>query len=196
MSVLTRPPQTNPPIPGGGTPLLTADEFFARYENRRVELVRGVVKELPMPDMIHGFICAQMTRYVGEFVQKQGLGRVMSNDSFVRVRQNPDSVRGADVCFISYDRLPRGPIPRGLLEVVPELVVEVRSPSDAWTEVIGKVLDYLAAGVRAVVVFNPDRQAVAVYRGDADEEHFSLEHDLAIPDLLPGFAVPVRTLYE
>ncbi len=196
MSVLSLTPAANPLIPATSPPLLTADEFFARYENRRAELVRGVVKELPMPDMIHGHICAKMSYYLTHFMEQHGLGRVMSNDSFIRTRQNPESVRGADVCFMSYERLPRGPIPRGLLEAVPELVVEVRSPSDAWTEVIGKVLDYLAAGVRAVVGFNPDRHAVAVYRASADEEQFTIEQELTIPDLLPGFSVPVRKMFE
>jgi Uma2 family endonuclease len=195
MSVLTLPPQANPPVPASSVPLMTADEFFARYENRRAELIRGVVKEVPMPGAQHGRICIRVGRFLDEFADKHDLGRVMSNDTFIKLRRDPDTVRGADVCFVSYDRLPRGPIPRGLLDVVPELVVEVRSPSDTWTDVIGKVLEYLAAGVTAVVVFNPDRQAVAVYR-TADEEQFTIEQDLTIPDLLPGFAVPVRKLFE
>lgn len=195
MSVLSLTPSANPVLPAA-PPLMTADEFFARYEKRRAELVRGVVKELPMPGAQHGKICIRMGRYLDAFVDQHGLGHVMGNDTFIKLRRDPDTIRGADVCFISYDRLPRGPVPRGLLDVVPELVVEVRSPSDTWTEVIGKVLEYLAAGVRAVGDFNPERQAVAVYRAAADEEHFSLEQDLTIPDLLPGFSVPVRKLFE
>jgi Uma2 family endonuclease len=149
-----------------------------------------------MPDYLHGFICLEMGALLREFVKKHQLGRAMSNDSFVKVRKNPDSVFGADVCFISYERLPRGPIPSGLLDAVPELVVEVRSPSDAWTEIMVKVFDYLAAGVRAVVVFNSARPAVAVYRSEGDEEFFSLDQELVIPEILPGFRVAVRRFFE
>jgi Uma2 family endonuclease len=177
-------------------PMMTAEEFFANYENRRAELIRGIVQELPMPGAEHGRICIRIGRFLDEFADQHNLGRVMGNDTFIKLRRDPDTVLGADVCFISYERLPKGPIPRGLLEVVPELVVEVRSPSDTWSEIIGKVLDYLKAGVRAVVVFNPEKQAVAVYRENADEEHFTIEQELTIGDVLPGFTVPVRQLYE
>jgi Uma2 family endonuclease len=196
MSAISISPALMPVLPAPPSVLLTAEEFFAKYEGQRVELVRGVVKETPMPDLEHGYICSQTSRFMANFAEQHDLGRVMTNDSFVKVRKTPDSVRGADVCFISYERLPKGKIPRGLLDVVPELVVEVRSPSDAWTEVIGKVLDYLAAGVKAVVVFNPVREAVAVYRAEVDEEHFSIEQTLTIPDVLPGFELTVKKFIE
>jgi Uma2 family endonuclease len=195
-ATIASPPVAVPTLAGTTPSLMTADEFFRKYENHRVELVRGVVEEQPMPDYLHGFVCGQATWYLQEYIKKHDLGRVMNNDSFVKVRQNPDSVRGADVCFISYSRLPKGPIPAGLLDVVPVLVVEVRSPSDSWTKLISKVLDYLAAGVQAVVVFNPMYQAAAVYQPDFDEQHFTAEQELTIPDLLPGFSVPAVRFFS
>jgi Uma2 family endonuclease len=186
---------TSPTTDIAPSPLMTAEEFFAQHESDRVELVRGIVKETPMPDYEHGYICSEISGILREFVKAHDLGRIMSNDSFVKVRRGPDSVRGADVCFISFERLPKGPIPRGLLDVVPEFIAEVRSPSEAWTELIAKVLEYLAAGAKAVAVFNPDRKAVAVYRADADEQHFSGEQELTIPDILPGFAAPVAKFF-
>jgi Uma2 family endonuclease len=195
MSVLAVPASTmvmNPPL---ATSLMSAEDFFQQYENRRAELICGIVEELPMPGAQHGRICIRSGRFLDEFVDCHDLGRVLGNDTFIKLRRDPDTVRGADVCFISYERLPKGPTPPGYLEVVPELVVEVRSPSDIWTDLIGKVLDYLRAGVTAVVVFNPERQAVAVYRSTGDE-HFTLDQELTIPDVLPGFSVPVRKFFE
>jgi Uma2 family endonuclease len=195
MSVLNQSPAMNLGVsPAVGT-LLTADEFMVRYENQRAELVSGVVKELAMPDIDRGHFCGLITYYLTHFVIQHDLGRVMSNDSFIRIRNNPDTVLGPDVCFISFAKLPRGPLARGLLDAVPELVVEVRSPSETWTDVIAKVLDYLSAGVGAVVVVNPERQAVAVYRTNADEEQFSVTQELTIADVLPGFTLPVRKLF-
>lgn len=195
-TTIASPPVTVPILAGTTPSLVTADEFFRKYENHRVELVRGVVEEQPMPDFYHGFVCAQMTRFLAEFAEANDLGRVMSNDSSIKARKSPDSVVGADVCFISYTRLPKGPIPAGLLDVVPELVLEVRSPSDSWTKLIAKVLDCLSAGVQAVVVFNPSQQAVAIYRSDSDEQHFTAEQVLTIPDVLPGFSVPVARFFS
>jgi Uma2 family endonuclease len=191
------PPATFPIVPATlAAPLLTAQEFFAQYETHRVELIKGIVKEMPMPDFMHGRICYLCGRLLGDFIEKADLGRVASNDSFVWVRKNPDTIYGADVCYISYERLPRGPIPKGLLDVVPELVAEVRSPSNTWTEMIVKVGDYLLAGVQVVIVIDPPTESIAVYRPEILSEIFRKEQELVVPDLLPGFAVPVNRFFE
>lgn len=42
------------------SPRLTANEFVGRYGDVRAELIRGEVKELPMPFQKHGFICLEV----------------------------------------------------------------------------------------------------------------------------------------
>ena len=66
-----------------------------------------------------------------QFCDEHNLGHVVSNDSGVVTERDPDTVRGADVAFYSYGRVPPGPFPRGYLAVAPELVFEVRSPTIA-----------------------------------------------------------------
>jgi Uma2 family endonuclease len=88
-------------------PLMSAEEFFPKYENHRAELVRGVVKELPMPGAEHGYICSEIAGYLRDHVKKHELGRVMVGDPFVRIPGNPETVRGADALFISYARWPK-----------------------------------------------------------------------------------------
>lgn len=184
-----------PPL--AATPgLLTAAEFAARYESRRVELVKGVLKEGPMPTLQHGKICSRIDRLIGAFVEERDLGHVMSNDSWILVARNPDTVRGADLCYFSYERLAKGRIPPGLIEAVPDLVVEVRSPSDRWTEVFAKVLEYLQAGVRVVVILDQGTGTASVYRPDELQQIFHNGDPLTLPDVLPGFSVPVSRLFE
>jgi Uma2 family endonuclease len=81
--------------------------------------------------------------------------------------------------------------------VVPELIVEVRSPSDRWSKVLEKVTEYLKAGVVAVIVVDPQSLSVQVHR-DTDQMPQTLRDtdELALPDLLPGFSVPVKRLFE
>src|SRR5262245_32328204 len=143
MSTLITPPQSSPPLP---SPILTAEEFAQRYGGQYVELVKGQVKELPMPFPKHGKICGIIAYHLTDFALKDDCAHVMTNDSFVKTRTNPDTVRGADVCYYRYERLLKGQVPEGLLPVVPDLVVEVRSPSDTWSEIFTKVGEYLAAG--------------------------------------------------
>jgi Uma2 family endonuclease len=176
--------------------LLTADEFAQDFADRRFELVRGIPVETPMPNMRHGLICSTVNRLMGNFVADQGLGRVMSNDSFVKVERDPDTLRGADVLFVSYERLPKGPVPDGVLDVIPELVVEVVSPSDLWTELLGKAEEYLAAGVNVVVILDPKTETASVYRPGVNQHVFRRADALSVPDVLPGFSVPVAKLFE
>lgn len=176
---------------------LTADEFEARYSRHRMELDRGVTKVLPMPDARHGIACNTISWLITNHVKQHGLGRVMSNDTFIQTRTNPDSVRGADVLYVSYERLPRGPVPAGVLRVAPELVVEIRSPSDRWPDVITKVMEYLNIGVKLVVVLDVVTATASLFR---DRDHWQQVLDngdvMDLGEVLPGFAVPVRQLFE
>lgn len=181
-----------PPAP----PLMTAEEFFRRYPNHNVELVRGVVKELPMPGTEHGAICQAMARVLGNHVVDHSLGRVLINDTHFITRHNPDEIRGMDVAYISYARLPKGPLPRGPLEIPPELIVEARSPSDLWTDVFAKVEEYIQAGVGLVVVLDAEKKTASVCRPGPVQTDFYVGDTLTVPDVLPGFAVEVARLFE
>jgi len=156
-------------------PRLSIDEFLARYPDApHVELVKGVVLEHPMSSPRHGKLCALVTRLVGNHADDHDLGHVMSNDS--RVRVGVDSVRGGDVIYFSDERLPRGDIPEGILPVVPDLVFEVRSPSDRWIDIFGKAVEYI--------------------RADELQQIFENGDELTLPDVLPGFSVAVSRLFD
>ena len=129
-------------------------------------------------------------------MRQHDLGRVATNDSWIKTGSNPDTVRGADVCFFSYERLPRGAIPDGLLPVAPDLVVEVRSPTDRWNNIFIKVGEYLGAGVRVVVVLDPASASASVYRLEELQQIFHNSDPLTLPDVLPGFSVVVSRLFE
>jgi Uma2 family endonuclease len=190
---LTPAPST-PPAPQ--PPTMTADEFVRKHAGDRVELIDGVVRELPMPFFKHGNVCATFSRRLGNFAEEHDCGRVASNDSFVVVQRDPLRVRGADVCFYSYECLPRGPVPEGLLSVAPDLVAEVRSPSETWSDVFIKVSEYLKAGVRVVLVFDVPTMTVSVCRDTELQTILHAGDELTLLDVLPGFAVRVGTLFE
>ncbi len=183
------------PAPPAAPPLLTAAEFAARFAGQRVELVDGVVQEVPMPHQKHGKICFRAAQAIGNYADAHDCGHVTTNDSFVRTFTDPDRLRGADVCFFGYDRVPKGEFPDGLLPVAPALVVEVRSPTDGWNGVFTKVGEYLSAGVRVVVVLDIDSRSASVYRTDTRQQILDGDAELTVPDVLPGFAVPVSRLF-
>ncbi len=175
--------------------LLTAAEFAARHENDRAELVDGVVVELPMPEYSHGKLCLLLGGAILNWITEHDLGTAASNDAFIRTRTDPDRVRGPDVCYYSYKRLPRGSEELPVMTIPPDLVVEVRSPTDRWNSVLAKAAEYLAAGVTAVVLVNPQTQSVVVYRDEQDAATFGRADTLTVPDVLPGFTFPVARLF-
>lgn len=183
--------------PAPTTPLMTAEEFLAHHVHERgVELVRGRLVRLPMPGAKHGEVCANAALILGPFIKSHGLGRIMSNDTFVQTREEPASFRGADVCFISYSRLPKDQeTPRGALPS-PDLVVEVRSPTDRVNTLIAKATEYVEAGVAVVLVLFPESESATIIRSDRPPETLEANAELTLPDVLPGFAVPLRAFFE
>jgi Uma2 family endonuclease len=195
MSAVLTPTSPATPFP---TPRMTADEFAARHAGDRVEFLFGRVVELPMPQRKHGMVANMTAFYLTQHVIANGIGRVATHDSFVRVptTDDPTKVRGADICYFSYARVPKGVELDSRMDVSPELIVEVKSPSDLWTEVFTKVEEYLANGVLAVVVLDPDRRTASVCRPGVDQQDFGAADTLVLPDVLPGFAVPVARLFD
>ena len=189
-----------PTLPPASSPqLMTAEEFVRLHGgDSEVELVEGVVVRLPMPGGEHGEVCGNAYAIVREWVKPNNLGRVMCNDTFVRTKRQPGSYRGADVCYLSYARLPKDqPIAKGPLESPPELVIEVRSPTDREGEIDRKVEEYLRVGVAVVIVLDPNVDVATVYRQSEEiPQRFSNGDELTLPDVLPGFSVAVRKFFE
>ena len=53
------------------------------------------------------------------------------------------------------------------------------------------------AGVAVVVILDPGIDAAAVWRQNEDfPQRFSNSDELTLPDVLPGFSVPVKQFFE
>ncbi|WP_425617304.1 Uma2 family endonuclease [Anatilimnocola sp. NA78] len=180
--------------------LFTAEEYCALpNDDRATELILGKIVEMNQSESRHGFYCVNIASALRAAIKGQNLGRVVSNDSGVVTKRNPDSVRGGDVLFYSYKRVAPGPLPRGYWPS-PELVFEVRSPSDRWVPIIAKIQEYLEANVTVVVVVDPEEQRVHVYAHDNAPQIVEAQDNLdlgqLLPDVLPGCKLSVREFFE
>lgn len=177
--------------------MLTIDEYLSLpdlgYPN---ELVRGKIVLFPVPTPRHGQICGEIVYLLGSYLDAHDLGHLVGNDSGIITERNPDTVRGADVAFYSYQLMPRGPLPDGYLEVYPELVLEVRAPTDRWGAILTKVGEYLQAGVSVVCVLDQMTERCHVYRNEEEIQVILPDQELTIPDVLPEFRVGVRRFFE
>ncbi len=112
-----------------------------------------------------------------------------------RLTTDPDTVRAPDVAFVRAERLREVGRPRGYWPGAPDLVVEVISPNDLYTEVAEKVAEYLEHGTRMVLVLNPRRPNVAVHRPNQPVRILTIDDVIDGEDVVPGWTMPVRDLF-
>lgn len=179
------------------TTLLTADEYGRLPDDGRLtELVRGRIVEVNRPYTSHGYFVNRVDFLLTQFVEQQKLGRVVAGDAGVVTQHAPDTVRGLDVAYYSYSRIPRGPLPEGYWPASPELVVEIRSEHDRWKDIHQKVGEYLTADVLVVVLVDPESKRVHLFSADRETVVLNVGDQLTLPELLPGFEVEVGRLFE
>jgi len=176
--------------------LLTAEEYrLLPDDGQRTELRRGVVVVMNLPGFRHGEVCGNVYHYVDNFVRQHKLGRTISNDSGIITQRDPDTVRGADISFYSYQRVPKGQSPIGYAGASPEIVFEVVSPTNTRREIALKTGEYLNAGINVVCVVDPQFQTVNLHYPDQPVERLQAEDALTFQDL-PGFSLPVARLFD
>jgi len=185
-----------PPAPIEAT--VGISEFLAKHgDESGVELVDGIIRRLEMPGTRHGWHCMNAGAIFHRFVTERNLGRVFSNDTFIYTRRDPDGCRGADVCFVGYETIPADAVlSDGPLSPPIDLVVEVRSKHDSIGEMTTKAIEYLAAGVRVVLVLDPFSRVAGIFRPDELPMRLGNGDELSLPDILPGFAMPVSKFFE
>jgi len=174
--------------------LVTAEEFMRMSFDVPAELVRGEIIEMPPADQAHGCVCGNVYLAVSLWARRTGHGLATTNDSAVITERDPDTVRGADVCYFGMERVPGGKFDRRIIDLVPNLCVEVLSEFDRWREVHHKIDEYLDRGVNEVWIVDPKKRQVQVFRNDEPPVTFSEGTDLT-SDQLPGFSCPVAEFF-
>lgn len=181
-----------------GERLLTAEDLERMPDDGKLyELDEGRLIELCPANAVSSFAAARILIRVGSFVSAHKLGEVGGADLGINLARNPDTVRAPDVAFVSYARLHEKKLRRrGFLDAVPELVIEVLSPTDRYADVRRKVRQYLAAGVKQAWIFHPLDRWVEVFFDDGRVVEFG-EHDVIDGgELLPGFRLVLDEIWE
>lgn len=175
---------------------MTAEEYFHfPGKPERSELVRGVIIPMNQPGFRHGEICGQAYFLLRLFLNEHDVGRVLSNDSGVVTQREPDTVRGSDVSVYTYERVRRGESPIGYPQAAPNVVFEVRSPTDRWSEIHEKIAEYLSAGVEQVCVLIPETEEAHLFYPDRPVEILQGEDRLSLPAPLDEFDESVSAFF-
>lgn len=176
--------------------LVTAEELLRMPDDGfRYELVRGELRKMAPASHEHGMVGMRFGWRLAQYVETNNLGVVDGAETGFRIASDPDTVRAPDVSFIRRDRIEAVGKVEGYWPGAPDLVVEVISPGDTYTEVEEKVFDWLEAGTRMVIVMNPRKRTVTVYRSLTDIVVLTENDTLDGGDVVPGWSVKVRDLF-
>ncbi|HSD26390.1 MAG TPA: Uma2 family endonuclease [Vicinamibacteria bacterium] len=181
--------------PTGAKPI-TGEELALLPDVGPCELVEGRIVPMSPAGGEHGRIEFNFGEAIAAFARSRKLGRVLVGEVGIFTHRAPDTVRGADLAYLSNETYARLGSKRGFLDVAPDLVVEVLSPRDSAAGLTRKLREYFAIGVRLVWVADPDARAVLAYRSLTDVREFRENDRLSGDDVLPGFEVPVASLFE
>jgi Uma2 family endonuclease len=145
-------------------PVTAEDLLNMPDDGMRRELVRGELKEMTPAGDEHGYLALRIASRLERHVDANKLGRTYTAETGFKISSDPDTVRAPDAAFVNRKRAERAGRIAGYREGAPDLAVEVVSPNDRHSEVLDKALEWLEAGCRMVLVADPERRRITVYR--------------------------------
>jgi Uma2 family endonuclease len=177
-------------------PLINAEDLLKLpNDGFRYELIRGELKKTPPAGDEHGDVTMQFGWRLAQYVNAHDLGKVYAAETGFLLATNPDTVRAPDVAFVRKERLQETEKITGFRPGAPDLVVEVLSPGDTYSEVEEKALEWVRAGVQRVILVNPRHRTVTLYHS-FHEIHVLTEEDiLDVGEVVPGWTLSIADLF-
>ena len=162
----------------------------------RYELVRGALHRMAPAGSDHGTIAMNIAGPLHQYARAHDLGTVYAAETGFLLSRNPDTVRAPDAAFVTHDRVAAVGKVSSYWPGAPDLVVEVISPGDLYTEVAEKVADWLAAGTLLVYVVDPRRQTVTIHRAPNEMQTLAAQDTLDAEPVVPGWRLPMADVFR
>jgi Uma2 family endonuclease len=174
----------------------TAGELLAMPDDgNRYELIGGELRMMSPAGGRHGRITLKLARRLGDYVEEHDLGETFAAETGFLLSEDPDTVRAPDVAFVSHARLKHRANDPGYLPLAPDLVAEVVSPGDRSSDVEEKALEWLAAGVLAVLVVDPQTRSIRHYQS-VKEIQVHRDGLVDLGHVIHGFQLDVAELFS
>lgn len=157
----------------------------------QLELEDGKIIVVGPSDIDSSEIGGILIRLLGNWVYPRRLGRVLdSAGGFILPDTN---LKAPDVSFVRASRLRQRL--RYFAEMVPDLVVEIKSQSDRIKPLKEKIQMFLSLGAVVGILIDPDQETVTVYRPDGEQTVLNDGDILTIPELFPGWEIPISEIW-
>lgn len=103
------------------------------------------------------------------------------------------NLQESDVSFVRAARLRQSP--RYFGELVPDLVVEIKSQSDRIKPLVTKIINFITLGAVIGILIDPDEETVTVYRHQGEPTILNNGDILTLPELFPGWELAIPELW-
>ena len=150
------------------------------------------------PGFLRGHIAGLIFHYFLVFAAQHDLGKPTVESGYYTA-EDRSTLLAPDVAFVSKEKIPLAN-PTQFLAAMPDLAVEIQSPSNSLAELRRKAAVYLANGSELVWLVLPERAAVEVWRlgsdGQAASEMIDKDGSLSGEPVLPGFELELQRLFS
>jgi Uma2 family endonuclease len=173
----------------------TADDLWQLSQSdeaKHFELYKGRLIEMSPTGDTHTILASYINYFLMDFVLARQLGDVTSEIGGYKIDE--DTVLAPDVGFVRKGRMPQ--LSGKFIPFAPDLAVEIRSPGDTKIEIYDKVVEYFKYGTRLVWVVYPNSRTIHVYNSATHVTILTLADTLDGSEVLPGFNVPVRDVFQ
>ena len=159
----------------------TIKDYYAIPEERRVELIDGVIYDMAAPDYIHQLIIGEMFEQIKSCIRNhKSLCRVFVSPCDVQPAGEDDTVVQPDLMVICS----RENLTRRLYRGAPAFVMEVLSSTTRRRDLGLKRQKYMTSGVREYWIVDPDSRQVLVYDFDHSDVPAIYPFSAQIPILI------------
>lgn len=175
--------------------ILTLEQFLQLPEDDLFhELDEGELLTMSPTKRRRGEVQWKLSALLAKYLENNPVCSAYPAETGFLLDRDPPIVRSPDIALVRAGRPHLGEADE-FIQGAPDLAIEVISPSDAASSLLRKVKQYLRAGCQAVWVVYPEEQEVHVHQSRGVRV-LQRDQSLEAPELLPGFSVAVRTLFE
>lgn len=161
----------------------TVDDYYALPDERRVELIDGVIYDMGAPTSIHQLIVTEIWKVLREYISEKA-GECMPLASPIDVQLDCD-----DKTMVQPDALvvcDREKVIKRCIYGAPDFIIEILSLSSRKKDMFTKLAKYKEAGVREYWLVDPDKKKVLVYDLEHEELPIVYGFDSKVPVMIFG----------
>ena len=175
--------------------MLTAEQFdnYPFEEDKRYELDEGELIEMTRPAYRHNEVLGELFGELRDYFRKNRIGKALVSENLYAL--SPNTRRAPDVAVILGDR--RKELKNAtVIPVIPDIAIEVLSPSERPHMIHRKLTQYFAAGVKEVWTVDPEARTAEIWSGPHLPERVLTQADALTSPLLPGFELKLEELFD